>query len=820
MAHALPVQFTEFTGGPTGFLVDMGIRSNGDLWVGKSDGMPQVKLAAGSTFSESSIGYAKPGTGSGATCGSGGVGGYPGVDFYWPQHVNWFTNFPIPMHVLLSGAGAFSDISGLYDFWTGVTNKPNGDVWACSYQNYNPDPVNWPDYQKGKVYRKLSSESQFTKIIGPDSNFYSAIAADADNGIYLAVYNGDVYYIPSGSTTPSALGFGSKRWTAITVDFSTGDVYFMEGDDTHYGHIYVRLGGTGSLTDLGNWSSKKWTGLCMCLDGRLFGTARDESYPYTGRVYKRELPPTPPANHIFYVRSDGANVYPYETPANAAPTIYDLTNGMTTHGMILDTLDTVNLKGIITEAEGTYHSCDLNGAELIGDSASSNLDVVNIFSNAVVKARKIRNISFLSSDFYASPIAQGQGLDTDIEGCKIIIDARDWGEGYNGYAEIFSHSGASTKFRLVNNLFVAIGVPPTNAAEMIITVDNSSMAEFQVENNTFEGIVYDPNDSGSGGIKIELRGTGTIPVFAFRNNIVSGAKNKLILDFTTWTPIGGMDFQHKYNDYYGMLPDSPELTPLTLDSTEKNVDPLYVGGTGTDPYALQATSPCKKAGYHYDDSPILDILGITRDSPPSMGAYDFPAPPPVATPENPLFIEQFRVGRPNINNFMQQFLVQAASVMTEIAKIALVNNIDTSYGAELDKWGAIVDLPRDTLNDVLYRNEIKFKIFLNTSKGTPEIMIAATKYLTGATSVQYEEQYPARVIITIDSLIGTFSSVYDKLKRIKPAGVALILQVNESATPFAFGGEGGMPPFFPEALGFEETGGGASVGGNITELIS
>ena len=45
MAHALPVQFTEFPSGPTGFLVNMGIRDNGDLWVGQSDGMPQVKHA-------------------------------------------------------------------------------------------------------------------------------------------------------------------------------------------------------------------------------------------------------------------------------------------------------------------------------------------------------------------------------------------------------------------------------------------------------------------------------------------------------------------------------------------------------------------------------------------------------------------------------------------------------------------------------------------------------------------------------------------------------------------------------------------------------
>lgn len=185
-----------------------------------------------------------------------------------------------------------------------------------------------------------------------------------------------------------------------------------------------------------------------------------------------------------------------------------------------------------------------------------------------------------------------------------------------------------------------------------------------------------------------------------------------------------------------------------------------------------------------------------------------------------LFIEQFQKDRPNINAFVRKLYDQLDIILTECAKILQVNNLDASSGADLDKWGSVVGLPRNTLDDSQYRNDIKFTAFLNTSKGTPEILIAATKQLTGATIINLEESFPAHVRLTINKLIGSFTSVLAKLRRIKPAGVGLTLLVNEDTSAFAFAGEGGLPPYFPAALGFEETGSGSSVGGKLTELIS
>jgi PKD repeat protein len=231
-----------------------------------------------------------------------------------------------------------------------------------------------------------------------------------------------------------------------------------------------------------------------------------------------------------------------------------------------------------------------------------------------------------------------------------------------------------------------------------------------------------------------------------------------------------------------------------------------------------STHSTQQHPYHYFAAPglyTLTLIAYKGGGSNTKVRYDYVLVRALTVTD--LFIEQFRRDRPNINLFVKQFHDQLDLLVTEFAKIALINNIDTSYGKELDKWGAIVDVARTSLDDVQYRTEIKFKIFLNTSKGTPETLITAIKYLTGATSVQYNESFPAKVILTVNALVGSFSDLFTKMKRIKPAGVGLSIQVNISATPFVFGGEGGFPPYYPEGLGFGETGSG--VGGNITEWI-
>lgn len=73
--------------------------------------------------------------------------------------------------------------------------------------------------------------------------------------------------------------------------------------------------------------------------------------------------------------------------------------------------------------------------------------------------------------------------------------------------------------------------------------------------------------------------------------------------------------------------------------------------------------------------------------------------------------------------------------------------IDTAVGAQLDGVGYIVGEPRSGRNDDEYRAAIAFRIFVNTSEGTPGDLIQGLKTLTQADEIQYMEQYPATAIL-------------------------------------------------------------------------
>lgn len=69
--------------------------------------------------------------------------------------------------------------------------------------------------------------------------------------------------------------------------------------------------------------------------------------------------------------------------------------------------------------------------------------------------------------------------------------------------------------------------------------------------------------------------------------------------------------------------------------------------------------------------------------------------------------------------------------------------LDTAEGAQLDILGEILDLDRYGRDDESYRTLLNLKVEINTSSGTPEIIIKAVKLLYGATEVIYSPAYPA-----------------------------------------------------------------------------
>ena len=73
--------------------------------------------------------------------------------------------------------------------------------------------------------------------------------------------------------------------------------------------------------------------------------------------------------------------------------------------------------------------------------------------------------------------------------------------------------------------------------------------------------------------------------------------------------------------------------------------------------------------------------------------------------------------------------------------------IDTAIGTQLDGCGAIVGEARQGRGDDAYRVAIKFRVFVNISKGTPTDLIRGLKFLTDPTDCQYLEAYPATPLL-------------------------------------------------------------------------
>lgn len=76
--------------------------------------------------------------------------------------------------------------------------------------------------------------------------------------------------------------------------------------------------------------------------------------------------------------------------------------------------------------------------------------------------------------------------------------------------------------------------------------------------------------------------------------------------------------------------------------------------------------------------------------------------------------------------------------------------IDTATGVQLDGLGTIVGEGREGRTDDDYREAIRFRVFVNVSKGTPPDVIYALKNVTKADDVQYAESWPATVFLYSD----------------------------------------------------------------------
>jgi len=164
---------------------------------------------------------------------------------------------------------------------------------------------------------------------------------------------------------------------------------------------------------------------------------------------------------------------------------------------------------------------------------------------------------------------------------------------------------------------------------------------------------------------------------------------------------------------------------------------------------------------------------------------------------------------------LHEILKSASAQMQEISQalndLHTLRSIENAFGLSLDGIGEIIGELRAGREDDEYRAAIKFRIGINISSGQPETIISVTKSATEASFVQYQEIYPAKVLLTVNGGIPP-SGLKIAIQKILPAGVGLEIDYIMGGLPFVFAGDN-------DGLGFSEVN-WANEGGILAEHLT
>lgn len=100
--------------------------------------------------------------------------------------------------------------------------------------------------------------------------------------------------------------------------------------------------------------------------------------------------------------------------------------------------------------------------------------------------------------------------------------------------------------------------------------------------------------------------------------------------------------------------------------------------------------------------------------------------------------------------------------------------LSTAVGVQLDEIGVILGLPRElNESDDDYRERLEFQIFINTTSGTPEEVMAVLAFLTQASHVNYHDIGIACFQLETNGLKfpNPTNQLNDGIFQVSPAGV-------------------------------------------------
>ena len=114
-------------------------------------------------------------------------------------------------------------------------------------------------------------------------------------------------------------------------------------------------------------------------------------------------------------------------------------------------------------------------------------------------------------------------------------------------------------------------------------------------------------------------------------------------------------------------------------------------------------------------------------------------------------------------------------------------NLTAARGATLDRWGILLNLTRQGLNDTAYLQMLQLQIIQYVTNGSIETIIQVFKILTGGGLIQVQEMFPAKFEVTAigGNPIVSMTALKNFIQQTKAGGVGFVAKL-ASSDPFVF----------------------------------
>lgn len=228
---------------------------------------------------------------------------------------------------------------------------------------------------------------------------------------------------------------------------------------------------------------------------------------------------------------------------------------------------------------------------------------------------------------------------------------------------------------------------------------------------------------------------------------------------------------------YTLTPNGGSVARAILVVTPSATDPAVVD------VAVDGDLSLGVAAYTITAAAVTDLAGNPIGSPDSADVDVLPSadsiPDHCALAIGRL-VSQYR-GQAGMEAIVCIFGDRMRDVDQALANLGAYRGLDTAYGAQLDRIGEALELPRGGISDAAYAIRLHGAAMAKGSHGRPDELIAVLETLTAGTgaAIDHDEHFPAAVVMEaagIENADGYADAAI--LRRAVPAGVRFILLHN------------------------------------------